>query len=901
MKNLIKFFMVMAVLCMTACSQTFEDVSNNAKPQEKGLLVMNVGSRSRTIMPTVDTLKSNIKSATLTVSGTRIRSWSGDNGDNVINQIESDNNILLDVGTYSFEMVFCNENSDVILIGTINNQEIKTGDNELTFDMQISTTGEGNISITLTWDVASRISKIKAGLYNIDTGEAVKNYEPEVLTISDTQSTYSKDNVSAGQYIIKFEVYDVSDKLLNTLTDVIEVIGGITTTDQITLNKINTQYTITYNLDGGNWQNGFTPITKRNANTKVTLPTADKINKTGTNSINYILVGWYDGNGDKITEIPSDTTGDIIVTAGWGITADTVAAAIKALSGEGSHNIIVTGAITSDTISAITTALQESSAKVNLDLSGTTGLTTIYNYMFSNCSNLTGVTIPDSVTQIWSGAFKGCSSLTAFNVSANNANFSTSDDGKILYNKDKTTLIAYPSATGDVTIPVGVTEIGGSAFFGCTGLTSVKIPDSVITIGDQAFRNCTGLTSVEIPDSVTTIGGDNGGYVFSGCTGLTSVKIGDSVTTIGFYAFSGCSSLASMTIGNSVTTIRNDAFNGCVGLTSVTIGGNVTEIGNDAFNGCTGLTSVEIPDSVTFIGNSVFSGCSSLTTVNYKGTQEELEKITDINQFGNATINYYSFKVKSDNVSTKISGLGEGSYTIIVTGEISDATISDIKGALRSNSNAKVNLDLSETTGLKEIVGSAFFACKSLTSVTIGNSVESIGKEAFQDCKNLTSVTIGNGVTSIGDEAFYFCKSLTNVTIGNGVTSIGDSAFYNCSSLTSVTIPDSVTSIGNDAFDNCSSLTSVTIGNSVTSIGNEAFYFCKSLTSVIIPDSVTSIGDWAFYNCSSLASVTFEDTSTWYYTEDENYTGGTVVDVTDSGTNATNLKSTYYNKYWYKQ
>ena len=93
----------------------------------------------------------------------------------------------------------------------------------------------------------------------------------------------------------------------------------------------------------------------------------------------------------------------------------------------------------------------------------------------------------------------------------------------------------------------------------------------------------------------------------------------------------------------------------------------------------------------------------------------------------------------------------------------------------------------------------------------------------------------------------------------------------------------------------------VTIGNSVTSIGNEAFYYCKSLTSVIIPDSVTSIGSFAFYNCSSLTSVTFEDTSTWYYTEDENYTGGTVVDVTDTVQNATNLKSTYRNKYWYKK
>ena len=156
--------------------------------------------------------------------------------------------------------------------------------------------------------------------------------------------------------------------------------------------------------------------------------------------------------------------------------------------------------------------------------------------------------------------------------------------------------------------------------------------------------------------------------------------------------------------------------------------------------------------------------------------------------------------------------------------------------------------------GIKQIAGGAFYDC-TLTSVTIPNSVISIGNYAFSGCTGLTSVTIPNSVTSIGYRAFYRCSGLTSVTIGNSVTSIGEYAFADCSALTSVTIPNSVTSIGNGAFSGCSGLTSVTIPNSVTSIGNYAFWGCTGLTSVTIPNSVTSIGEYAFYNCSGLTSI----------------------------------------------
>ena len=163
---------------------------------------------------------------------------------------------------------------------------------------------------------------------------------------------------------------------------------------------------------------------------------------------------------------------------------------------------------------------------------------------------------------------------------------------------------------------------------------------------------------------------------------------------------------------------------------------------------------------------------------------------------------------------------------------------------------------------VKSIGDYAFSSCKSLQSVTIPNSVKSIGDYAFSGCKSLQSVTIPNSVTSIGNWAFCWCVSLQSVTIPNSVKSIGDKAFSDCHSLQSVTIPNSVTSIGNEAFSRCKSLQYVTIPNSVTSIGDGVFRECVSLQSVTIPNSVTSIGNSAFFSCESLQSVTIPNSVT---------------------------------------
>ena len=319
---------------------------------------------------------------------------------------------------------------------------------------------------------------------------------------------------------------------------------------------------------------------------------------------------------------------------------------------------------------------------------------------------------------------------------------------------------------------------------------------SVTSIGDYAFQYCSGLTSTTIPESVTSIGD----YAFRYCSDLTSITIPETMTIIGRSAFSGCSGLTSVTIPNSVTSIGSYAFYSCSGLTSVTIPNSVTSIGDGAFSGCNGLTSVTIPNSVTSIWGSAFSGCYFTTD---------------------------SF--------------------------INNSTLTS------SNNWGATLYDGEETSNGLLIKDNSVVKCRPwVTSVTIPNSVTSIGSYAFSGCRGLTSVTISNSVTSIGGWAFSGCSSLTSVTIPSSVTSIGGYAFYECSGLTSITIGSGVTSIGEWAFSHCIGLTSVTIPESVTAIGNYAFYECSGLTSVTIPCSVTSIGNGAFHDCSNLTTVTLE-------------------------------------------
>lgn len=444
---------------------------------------------------------------------------------------------------------------------------------------------------------------------------------------------------------------------------------------------------------------------------------------------------------------------------------------------------------------------------------------TLGDWAFQNCRSLTELNLPSSVTAIGEGAFTACHSLESIVVDALNPVFDSRNDCNAIIETATKTLVAGCQNTF---IPNTVEHIGDWALYGFSKPT-ITIPSSVASIGSYAFYESYGLTSITIPSSVASIGN----YVFPYCSALTSISveagnpaydsregcnaiiqtaknaliagcantvIPSSVTSIGDYAFSGRSALTSITIPSSVTSIGTAAFDSCESLASISLPASITEIPVAAFNKCYSLESVEILGEVTSIGAYAFQVCQSLTSFEVPA----------------------SVKVLGNNVFNGCTSLS--------------------------------SITLHE--GL-ESYGMGVFRYCAISSLTIPNSVTSMGTYTFSLCPNLTSATLPAGITKLPTGTFYGCSSLTSYEIPSSVTVIEDEAFA-YSGLESIVIPEDCYLLCDRSFVGCTDLLSVTLPASMQAIGLYAFAQCPALPSIVIPAAVNYIGEGAFAGCGGL-------------------------------------------------
>lgn len=502
-------------------------------------------------------------------------------------------------------------------------------------------------------------------------------------------------------------------------------------------------------------------------------------------------------------------------------------------------------------------------------------ITTIEANAFSGCTSITNIVIPSSVTSIGEDAFLGCDNIVGtysqslegwLNIEFANENSNPINNSKNLYivnaksrQSSSGDFVARQSASTSINAtllthldpPESISKIYAYAFYNCQSLLSMNFKENITEIGEFAFYGCFNVTDVNVTGE-PIIGDD----AFGECEKLEKIPISSNPTAGGY---SG-SNITSAVVPDGVTKIRDGGFSGCKNLTSVTLPSTLTEIGSNAFNGCISLERIIIPASVTRIGGGAFGGCTNLKKIiivsddtdDEDGKKREFEEdifdetpIEDVEVIGKYALEVW--------------------LSIVFKNEYSNPIYYAKK--LKLNGNLLTNLVI--PASITEINAYVFINCESIVSTIVSSQVTKINEKAFLGCINNKSVTnnstldIVSGLATHGYVAYYTLESglaYTEIVINNKVTAYKVS--QGICVLSEIAIPGTykgcpVTYVAASGFANNDRITSVILPDSIIGIEDYAFQNCTALKSINIPKNVVSHGAQIFQGCTNLETLYF--------------------------------------------
>ncbi|EDR26382.1 hypothetical protein, conserved [Entamoeba dispar SAW760] len=410
--------------------------------------------------------------------------------------------------------------------------------------------------------------------------------------------------------------------------------------------------------------------------------------------------------------------------------------------------------------------------------------------------NKYGNIIPQEVKSLGNECFYECSSLTSINIPS-----SISKLGDLCFRKCSLTTI---------NVPTTVSVLGNECFCECSSLTSVTIPTTISKLGDECFSGCSSLTSVTIPTTVSELGR----CCFDECTSLTSIVLENIQFISEERIFMNKPVLISFKIPKNLQKINGENIEK-KDINEFIIPTTITKLGDWCFSGCLSLTSVDIPTTISELGGCCFCVCPSLTSINIP---------TTIKEFGYWCF-YKCYSLTSISIPPSVNKIGKGSFSLCES-----LTSINIPSSITSFENRQFDgsylLRRLEIENLQFISKERIFMNEPiLFSIEIPLNLKTINGKSIEK-KDINEFIIPTTISEIDDWCFYKCNSLKSINIPTTISKLGNHCFSECSSLSEVILPTSIIKLGNYCFNNCSSLTSINIPSSITLFGECCFYGC---------------------------------------------------------------------------